>query len=194
MHTDDAKRRIGAASSKRGSAAIALAARWKNKIETCAVVGCGKPHEARSLCGMHYQRLRKTGEIGVPAPMHDGLGAINAYGYLIIERKGEHVRIAENALGKPLPPKAIVHHVDGNRTGNRPTNLVICPNRAYHNLIHARQRALDACGNANWLLCPFCGKYDDPENLYIYPNKRAAKHRECFAQYREERKACSLSA
>ena len=39
---------------------------------------------------------------------------------------------------------------------------------------------------ADWLKCPFCNKYDDPNNLYIYPNKNAGKHRECFNKYRKE--------
>ena len=187
MHTIAAKRRIGEASKERGSAAIALKARWANHATLCTIAGCNKPHEARGMCSMHYQRFRKSGSPGPAEPQHDGRGAINAYGYFIVHRKGEHVVIAEKALGKPLPPKAIVHHVDGNRCGNRGSNLVICPDRAYHNLLHARERALDACGNANWLLCPFCGKHDDPKRLYVYPNRRAGKHRECYAKYRQSK-------
>ena len=51
------------------------------------------------------------------------------------ERKYEHRLRAEKALGKPLPAKAIVHH----HRGTMPT-LVICPDQAYHLLIHARMR------------------------------------------------------
>lgn len=29
-------------------------------------------------------------------------------------------------------------------------------------------------------------KYDAPENLYIYPNRNAAKHRECYASYKRQ--------
>lgn len=58
---------------------------------------------------------------------------------------GEHILIAEKALGKPLPAKALVHHVDRDGTNNNtksPWNLVVCPDQGYHMLIHARARAL----------------------------------------------------
>lgn len=185
-HTIESKRRIGAASKDRRSAALALAARWASPRSCCSVAGCHAEHEAKGLCSMHYQRFRKTGKPGAAAKIHSGDWYVDAYGYKIVSGVREHVYVAEKVLGKPLPAGAIVHHVNGSVSDNANANLVICPSRAYHNLIHARERALDACGNASWLLCPFCGKYDAPENLYIYPNRRAAKHRECFARYREE--------
>lgn len=59
------------------------------------------------------------------------------------------VRIAEAALGHPLPTGAEVHHVDGNRKNNARSNLVICQDREYHLLLHKRQRLLRCGGNPN---------------------------------------------
>lgn len=80
--------------------------------------------------------------------------------------KAEHIVIAEAAMGKTLPVGAEVHHVDENKANNAPSNLVICPDRAYHQLLHRRMRALEACGHADWRKCHRCGQYDKPENLH----------------------------
>jgi hypothetical protein len=103
--------------------------------------------------------------------------------------KLEHVLVAERALGKPLPIGAQVHHWDRNRANNANENLVICPDQAYHRLLHRRMDALDACGNPNWMPCRFCRQYDAPENLYIAPNGVHAYHRACSATYARAHRA-----
>ena len=142
-HTDEAKRKIGDASRVRGSAAIALKARWENRQTVCGVDGCDKAHEAKGLCNMHYLRLRKTGSVGGPESTAPGVH-ISAYGYRFVNSKAEHVAVAEKSLGKPLPPGAVVHHVNEDKLDNRNSNLVICPDRAYHNALHAKMRAQSA--------------------------------------------------
>jgi hypothetical protein len=59
----------------------------------------------------------------------------------------EHVLIAEKALGRYLPDGVEIHHVDENPANNSPSNLVICPSKAYHKLLHYRARILKMGGN-----------------------------------------------
>lgn len=96
-------------------------------------------------------------------------------------RKRLHVWIAEKALGAPLPAEAVIHHVNNNPLDNRNSNLVICPNQAYHNLIHARTAALDTCGDPNRRPCRWCHQYDDLINLHVVKvlNSFAYWHKEC---------------
>ena len=98
-----------------------------------------------------------------------------------------HLVIAERALGKPLPAGAIVHHMDEDSRNNEPTNLVICPDQAYHMLLHRRARALDECGHADWRKCNFCGRYDAPEAMSFIAASSSAFHRSCRATYERER-------
>ena len=100
----------------------------------------------------------------------------------------EHRAIAERALGKILSASAVVHHVNNDGHDNRPSNLVVCQDHAYHFLLHARQRALEACGNPNWLICVYCRTYDDPSAMYVYNGGRAGRHRECANAYDRERR------
>lgn len=116
--------------------------------------------------------VSKDGYLYIKQPNHH---RANSNGYV-----PEHVLIAEKALGKPLPLKAVVHHIKGNTTGKE---LVICQDQAYHLLLHRRARALKACGHANWLRCPFCKQYDDPENLALSRNGNHGRHRSCASKY-----------
>lgn len=97
---------------------------------------------------------------------------------------GEHILVAERVLEKFLPEGAIVHHVDGNRSNNVNSNLVVCQDRAYHSLIHSRMRAKKECGHADWLKCPYCKKYDDQKNMSLVG--RAHYHKECRNKYGRE--------
>lgn len=58
----------------------------------------------------------------------------------------QHTYLAEKALGHRLPPRAVVHHVDGDRDAKNP-RLVICEDDGYHNLLHKRLRIQRAGGN-----------------------------------------------
>lgn len=96
-----------------------------------------------------------------------------------------HVAIVEKILGKRLPKGAQVHHWNEKKTDNRPANLVVCPSAAYHNLLHKRTRAYDACGHADWLKCHICKQHDDPIRLVIRPYKTTTRHyhHQCNVDY-----------
>lgn len=110
----------------------------------------------------------------------------------------EHRRVVERILEHPLPPKAEVHHRDGNGKNNDPNNLVVCEDRAYHRLLHLREEAYRATGNPNARRCMFCSKWGDPtqpDSDLIVRHRKAVKesgvghalHRSCEAKYANRR-------
>jgi hypothetical protein len=149
--------------------------------QSCLVAGCAKPVMCVQLCSVHYKRHRRYGDPNVQRHASPGMGHFPAEGYAHVVLGGKlrlyHRVVAARALGRQLPPGCEVHHFDGNPANQAADNLVICPDRAYHMLLHRRQRALDACGHANWRKCAKCKSWDDPSRLTIcataaYHNKR----------------------
>ncbi len=156
-------------------------------MKVCSVEGCDKRHDSKGLCHMHYNRWKRHGDPLAPLQIApDGSGWVQR-GYRIFTtptgRKGEHVLVAERALGKPLPVGAVVHHADENRLNNAGSNLVICPDNKYHRLLHVRIDAMNACGHPNWRKCTYCGEYDDTANMRGEKSGRFV-HRQCSANAR----------
>ena len=79
-----------------------------------------------------------------------------------------HRRIAAEALGRSLPSKAVVHHVNEDETDYRNDNLVICQDERYHNLLHLRTRAYRACRHADWRQCIYCRQWAPLSEMTIY--------------------------
>lgn len=155
-----------------------------NEVVLCKC-GCGEPAPVvQSGCfkGMpcHYiagHNLRHPN--GADHPHWKG-GRIIQNGYAFVKRIGhprahkqtgylmEQIEVAERALGRALPLQAVVHHVNEQKSDNRGENLVICEDRAYHNLLHQRLRAYRATGNPEARKCWVCKQYDDVKNLKLY--------------------------
>ena len=142
----------------------------------CLISGCEKERYCKGFCQMHYVRYRRHGD---PTFIKRRTNA-DGKGYRQANGRTVHREIAEKALGKALPKGACVHHVNGDPSDNTPTNLVICPDNAYHMLLHVRERALDACGHAYFRKCQFCNKWDDLQKLVV--RNKMVYHLSCQRQ------------
>lgn len=102
----------------------------------------------------------------------------------------EHVLIAEHALGRHLPDKVEVHHVNEHKSENRNSNLVICEDRTYHRLLHQRLRAYKATGSVHGLKCRFCKQWGLVDNSdFSIPRKKSdAFHRSCQNEFNAVRR------
>jgi len=108
----------------------------------------------------------------------------DAQGYVF-----ERLALAMKALGKMLPPHAEVHHVNRQGGDNRPGNLVICQDNAYHKLLHSRTEACEACGHADWRRCEYCHAWDSPVHVIETKPARNHHHRQCRNEYGRRRRA-----
>ena len=182
--------------------------KYKNAVWLCRC-DCGTEREVTGIslragqsksCGCYLKELGRK-RIGESNPSWKGGEYINDAGYVMkylpdhprATSNGyvrEHIIISERALGKPIPKNAQIHHYG--EVGDN-SKLVICQDQQYHFLLHMRTRALRACGNANYRKCKFCGKYDDPKNMYCKQDTNGngwnIYHRECSREYDRRRYA-----
>lgn len=119
-------------------------------------------HQSRS--GRKMSRRIANGYVLILKPEHP---RANCWGYV-----REHILVAERALGKFLPDKTEIHHVNQVKSNNTPSNLVICPDRSYHVLLHQRTKAIKACGKSTWRPCKYCKQYDDPNAMALFQEHR----------------------
>jgi HNH endonuclease len=155
----------------------------KKPPQFCSITNCGVQLGrscGKGMCNKHYTKFRKYGN-----PLAGRDRSRTHTGYKMVGHRKEHIVLAEKALGGPLPRGACVHHFDEDPTNNAFGNLILCPDQAYHSLLHRRQKALEACGNANRRRCNYCYRYDDPANLYVSPDEKHAHHRRCRAETRK---------
>lgn len=52
----------------------------------------------------------------------------------------EHRMVAEEILGRRLRQSESIHHINGDRTDNRPENLAVMPSSAHHGLAHRKKK------------------------------------------------------
>ena len=89
----------------------------------------------------------------------------------------ERVFFGEEALGKRLPAGCEMFDYNG--------QLVVCQDRAYNRLLHARAKSYDTYGTPDIRKCHICGEDDLEENLYFPTTKKGGGqyHKSCHFKY-----------
>ena len=105
--------------------------------QACCIDGCEKPIESRSMCAMHAQRVRRYGDPNRVTSDEERKrrcreAALIRCGdqakpttYRKLHNRHAHRVIAEQIIGRPLRPGEIVHHIDGDKHNNSPSNLQV---------------------------------------------------------------------
>lgn len=94
-------------------------------------------------CSRQYLPIKHAGE-GNPN-WKGGTVESNGYRYVRLKRHrvspyyAEHKMVAEQMIGRPLREDEIVHHINGDKTDNRPENLMVMT-RSEHMKLHAQLR------------------------------------------------------
>ena len=162
--------------------------------------GCGVVVRRRFLPG-HWGR----GKTGAKRPTWKG-GRSTAGRYVLVMQPDhphtnssgyicEHTLVAERALGRLLPKGSELHHVNGDLHDNRPANLVLCHDHAFHMMLHRRAHALAECGDVTYRKCWLCKEWGDPKSprMRVKPKQKKrgggeAYHRRCRQQYDKGRR------
>ena len=122
----------------------------KDIPEGICACGCNQPtkrilftNRPRGLVGGTYYKFKKGhARRGLPTNSYRAVRRPDGeIGYF-------HRMRAEAALGHSLPQRARIHHPDED-PWNPDARLVICPDDAYHMLLHVRMRVKAAGGNPN---------------------------------------------
>lgn len=100
-------------------------------VPECSIDGCGKLARSYGYCMKHAQRHYKHGDPHFVHFEKTGEFRKGADGYMRRVRtvdgvptiEWEHRVVMERVLGRKLLPGENVHHIDGDRTNNRPENL-----------------------------------------------------------------------
>lgn len=119
------------------------------RVKICRIDGCGPYLKgARGMCGKHAMRVKRYGDPNHITPREEWrikcreaqvtLGTAQPHVYRKLLGRHEHRMVAEIKLGRPLRPGEIVHHLDGDKHNNSPSNLEIM-SQSQHAKAHWRE-------------------------------------------------------
>ncbi len=176
----------------------------------CAVDGCDRTAKSRGWCEKHYSRWRKHGDpLTSERPSYGTFQTLTYNGYVreynpahpLAMADGQvlqHRRVAWDA-GILTDPEMHVHHINGNKTDNRPENLEAMTESEHHKE-HIREWGHVSNQFGTFPLrkdktaprppmttapCKACGGND----FYITPNGRYRQCRDCNRRRELARKA-----
>jgi hypothetical protein len=122
--------------------------RWANHPHvtlSCAI--CQAPFtvtEYRAKVGAKYcgYKCHQIGEGRKGGALTGALMKSRSQGKSYIKKNGRHLhrQVMEKKIGRALTKGEIVHHRDGNKLNNRPSNLQLLPSQAAHVILHAKER------------------------------------------------------
>lgn len=101
----------------------------------------------------------------------------------------EHIIVAEQILGRELKDDEVVHHIDGNRSNNDPSNLMVFQTLADHAAYHKGTKAVKDVDGTYYcpdksmkgkIMCPICNNNLIYTSSIMCKQCRINKNRENF--------------
>lgn len=123
----------------------------------------------RSKNNTHISReniKKNMGKTGEQAPNWRGGVTSDIRGYIRIytgvnKWQYEHILVAEKAIKRELKPGEVIHHINENKSDNRPENLQVLT-KASHQTLHAKGRTYKIGWSMLYEKCILCGTTSIP--------------------------------